>query len=63
MAEADERIAQSPHNKDETGVEAVGLTPLVTTNIQRISEKMRILTPIGAGDVDLWVRYWVGAGL
>ncbi|KAJ3918426.1 acetyl-CoA synthetase-like protein [Lentinula edodes] len=59
MARADERIGlhQSEH------MEAVGLAPLVTTNIQRISPKIATLSPLGKYDAELWVRYWVISGL
>ncbi|KAE9394519.1 hypothetical protein BT96DRAFT_185594, partial [Gymnopus androsaceus JB14] len=66
MAQADEyiRVAQDQNLKNDIDdTEAVGLTPLVTNNIQRISARIADLKPIGAGDVELWVRYWMRAGL
>lgn len=66
MAQADEyiRVVQDQNLKNDIDdTEAVGLTPLVTNNIQRISARIADLKPIGAGDVELWVRYWMRAGL
>ncbi|KAE9408886.1 hypothetical protein BT96DRAFT_985220 [Gymnopus androsaceus JB14] len=42
--------------------EALGGTVLTTTNIQRISKRMRELDPIGR-EAELWVTYWVRHGL
>jgi hypothetical protein len=45
------------------GSEALGVTDLDTTNIQRISERMRELEPIGPQYAEFWVRYWAKHGL
>ncbi|KAJ4474509.1 acetyl-CoA synthetase-like protein [Lentinula aciculospora] len=59
MAQADERISlhESGH------MEAVGLTPLVINNIQRINPRISTLSPLSNCDAEFWVRYWVAKGL
>ncbi|KAJ3780134.1 hypothetical protein GGU10DRAFT_391349 [Lentinula aff. detonsa] len=44
-------------------VEAIGMTALDTSNIQRISQRIRDLEPIGMKDAALWVKYWLQHGL
>ncbi|KAE9398018.1 acetyl-CoA synthetase-like protein [Gymnopus androsaceus JB14] len=42
--------------------ESAGLTPLQTTNVERLSESMRALQPLDDTIVQKWVRYWIDAG-
>ncbi|KAJ3842699.1 putative aminoadipate reductase [Lentinula raphanica] len=59
MVEADAQAMKA----GDPNFEATGLTPLDTSNIQRISERMRKLEPIGIEDTELWVKYWIQHGL
>ncbi|KAJ3824337.1 acetyl-CoA synthetase-like protein [Lentinula raphanica] len=50
-------------NDESTGtMESVGLTQLVTRNVQRLSEKMRALDPLNSELIRKWVKYWIAAG-
>ena len=50
-------------NDESTGtMESVGLTQLVTRNVQRLSEKMRGLDPLNPELIRKWVKYWIAAG-
>ncbi|KAJ3994744.1 putative aminoadipate reductase [Lentinula boryana] len=59
-------LVESDKHAIEAGdpnVEAIGMTALDTSNIQRISRRIRDLEPIGMKDAALWVKYWVQHGL
>ncbi|KAF7985842.1 hypothetical protein HWV62_526 [Athelia sp. TMB] len=54
MASADERVRQLGCNEME-----VGLATLCTLKSQAASKAMADVKPLGAGDAQLWVKYWV----
>ncbi|KAJ3983514.1 putative aminoadipate reductase [Lentinula detonsa] len=43
--------------------EALGVSTFSTENIQRLSERMATLEPIGRSEAKLWVNYWMQCGL
>ncbi|KAJ3740213.1 putative aminoadipate reductase [Lentinula detonsa] len=43
--------------------EALGVSTFSTENIQRLSERMATLEPIGRSEAKLWVNYWIQCGL
>ncbi|GAW08556.1 Linear gramicidin synthase subunit D [Lentinula edodes] len=59
LVQANDRARKTGDNDTE----AVGLTAMDTSNIQRISARMRDLEPIGMQDAELWVKYWVQCGM
>ncbi|KAF9072483.1 putative aminoadipate reductase [Rhodocollybia butyracea] len=46
----------------QSTTESAGLTPLSTTNVQRLSQRTRDLEPLDGAAVRTWVRYWIEAG-
>ncbi|KAF9072482.1 hypothetical protein BDP27DRAFT_1418094 [Rhodocollybia butyracea] len=58
QATADNALRKSEQNTTES----VGLTPLSTYNIQRLSERARTLEPLDSFLVQKWVKYWIEAG-
>ncbi|KIK57240.1 hypothetical protein GYMLUDRAFT_229544 [Collybiopsis luxurians FD-317 M1] len=42
--------------------ESVGLTPLSTKNVERLSERVRNLGPLDEPVIEQWVKYWIAAG-
>ncbi|KAE9383585.1 acetyl-CoA synthetase-like protein [Gymnopus androsaceus JB14] len=47
----------------ETTFESAGLTTLQTTNVERLSVRIRSLKPLDDTIIRKWVRYWIDAGL
>ncbi|KAF9060301.1 acetyl-CoA synthetase-like protein [Rhodocollybia butyracea] len=52
----------TPASEGNAEAEALG-TALGTSNIQRLSKKIKDLGPLGDVDADLWVKYWVNSGM
>ncbi|KAE9406898.1 acetyl-CoA synthetase-like protein [Gymnopus androsaceus JB14] len=59
QSNADDALRKS----GETTFESAALTPLKTTNVERLSKKIRTLEPLDDTIVRKWVRYWIDAGL
>ena len=57
MASADERVRQLGCNDME-----VGLATLSTIKSQATSKAIAEVKPLGAGDAQLWVKYWASRG-
>ncbi|KAE9396155.1 hypothetical protein BT96DRAFT_1021516 [Gymnopus androsaceus JB14] len=49
-------------NSGQSTFESAGLTALRTTNVEKLSKKMRTLQPLDDTIVKKWVRYWIDAG-
>ncbi|KAE9385220.1 hypothetical protein BT96DRAFT_1026658 [Gymnopus androsaceus JB14] len=49
-------------NSGQSTFESAGLTPLRTTNVEKLSECMRTLQPLDETIIKKWVRYWIDAG-
>ncbi|KAF9078805.1 hypothetical protein BDP27DRAFT_1310201 [Rhodocollybia butyracea] len=58
QATVDNALRKSEQNT----MESVGLTPLSTDNVQRLSERARTLEPLDSLLVQKWVKYWIEAG-
>lgn len=56
-------LAKAGQEMSEESEVALGGTVFDTTNIQRISGRMRELGPIGHREAETWVKYWVRQGL
>ncbi|KAE9396160.1 acetyl-CoA synthetase-like protein [Gymnopus androsaceus JB14] len=49
-------------NSGQSTFESAGLTSLRTTNVEKLSKKMRTLQPLDDTIVKKWVSYWIDAG-
>ncbi|KAF9060960.1 hypothetical protein BDP27DRAFT_1370089 [Rhodocollybia butyracea] len=58
QANIDEGLGKS----NATAMESVGLTPLSTDNVERLSPSLKTLKPLDDTIVHKWVKYWINSG-